>query len=455
MDYPSPSWIRSTLFNDNLTKWVKAKVCVHADSVLSAGEIEQNPGVADEKWTGQVEDLKRFPSYQDAVGFDGEAIEFEWKKFPGFTTLTILKEIQMDLERKNIEPETLKIGSSLCQCSTTLRIASRMQRKVKNFSKRFLPGHWTFLGLGLEKKWYGSSYDGQWDRTANKMVQQFKETGRPIFTATSALSRASLKRKRGKSTIHYNGYFMNTELSSPAINSLNQVSIYAAVTNWCYKFALEEEKEHIPTLVDHRILAIVEPEEVEMLTSSPNLAQGNLMMRSEAKFKVLEKKGHMTQLCEKPYSKILSQQEIATKFDQMVKTDGDKSHFYAENMFVLESFHKPKKLGAFPAGTVIGPIWGSYCEHSWRIWIGSCDSINMQTWRRDLRCDIQETERFVNETHTHEAENRSSWEWLENLQECRESMSYWQREVPTSPKETSGSFQHRRNWCRLSQSCSK
>ena len=45
---------------------------------------------------------------------------------------------------------------------------------------------------------------------------------------------------------------------------MNQVSIYAAVTNWCYKFALkEEEKEHIPTLVDHRILAIVEPEEVE------------------------------------------------------------------------------------------------------------------------------------------------------------------------------------------------
>ena len=171
--------------------------------------------------------------------------------------------------------------------------------QVKNFSKRFLPGHWTFMGLGLEKKWYGSSYDGQWDRTANKMVQQFKKTGCPIFTATSALGRAILRQRRGKSTIHFNGYFMNTELLFPAIYSVNQVSIYAAVTNWCYKFALREEEKHIPTPVDHRILAIVEPEEVEMLTSSPNLAQGNLMMRSEAKFKVLEKKVHMTQLCEK------------------------------------------------------------------------------------------------------------------------------------------------------------
>ena len=35
-------------------------------------------------------------------GTDGEAIEFEWTSFPGFTTLTILKEIQKDLESKNM-----------------------------------------------------------------------------------------------------------------------------------------------------------------------------------------------------------------------------------------------------------------------------------------------------------------------------------------------------------------
>ena len=42
---------------------------------------------------------------------------------------------------------------------------------------------------------------------------------------------------------------MNTELIFQTINSVNQVSIYAAVTNWCYKFALKkDDKEHIPTL---------------------------------------------------------------------------------------------------------------------------------------------------------------------------------------------------------------
>ena len=71
--------------------------------------------------------------------------------------------------------------------------------KVKNYAKNFLPGHWTFwVQVRKGNDWYGSSFDGQWDRTANRMVQQFKETGHPIFTATSTLSRGILKQRRGK-----------------------------------------------------------------------------------------------------------------------------------------------------------------------------------------------------------------------------------------------------------------
>ena len=47
---------------------------------------------------------------------------------------------------------------------------------------RFSEGHWTFLGQGSEEKWYGSSdhaQKGQWNCTAAKMVQGFKETGHP------------------------------------------------------------------------------------------------------------------------------------------------------------------------------------------------------------------------------------------------------------------------------------
>ena len=65
-------------------------------------EKQQPPGAADAKWTGQIENLQRYPSYQNAIGLDGEVIQFEWTNFPGFATLTSLQEIQMDLERKMI-----------------------------------------------------------------------------------------------------------------------------------------------------------------------------------------------------------------------------------------------------------------------------------------------------------------------------------------------------------------
>ena len=84
-------------------------------------------------------------------------------------------------------------------------------KKVKNYAKRFLPG-WTFLGPGSEKRWYGDSHGGQWNRAANQMVQQFKETGHPIFTCTSALSRGILQQRQGKSTIHFDGDSVNSEL---------------------------------------------------------------------------------------------------------------------------------------------------------------------------------------------------------------------------------------------------
>ena len=137
LDHHSPPWTRSTLFNDNLIKWAKAKVYIYTYSVLCVSKMEQNPGAADAKWTGQIEDLKRYPSYQDAVGLDGEAIEFEWNIFRGSTTLTIVKEIQMDLERKNIEPEDFKDRIYLCLCLTIasgkrmMRLACRTPRKSR------------------------------------------------------------------------------------------------------------------------------------------------------------------------------------------------------------------------------------------------------------------------------------------------------------------------------------
>ena len=48
---------------------------------------------------------------------------------------------------------------------------------------------------------------GEWDSTADNMVQQFKETGHLVFKGISALSRGILKQNKGKSTIHFQWRF--------------------------------------------------------------------------------------------------------------------------------------------------------------------------------------------------------------------------------------------------------
>ena len=115
----------------------------------------------------------------------------------------------MDLERKNIGQENFRDRIIFMSMFSDIEWkndenCTSNAEKVKNYSKRFLPRHWTFQCPGSEKRWYGDSQGRQWDRTANKMVQQFKETGHPTSTATSALSRGMLKQRRGKSTILFN-----------------------------------------------------------------------------------------------------------------------------------------------------------------------------------------------------------------------------------------------------------
>ena len=132
--------------------------------------MEQGPGAAQRRWKGQVEDLMMYSSYQDAVGIDGEAIEFEWKFSQNFRHCLFLKKSTKTWRRRTSNQRTSRTGSFSCQCSVTfcgnqmIRIASRCisnADKVKNYPMKFLPGHWTLLGSGSEKRWYGDSHDQQ------------------------------------------------------------------------------------------------------------------------------------------------------------------------------------------------------------------------------------------------------------------------------------------------------
>ena len=53
------------------------------------------------------------------------------------------------------------------------------------------------------------------------MVQRYKETGHPVFTCASALSRGVLRSLKGRETIHFTEDLSNTELLFRIIHSVN------------------------------------------------------------------------------------------------------------------------------------------------------------------------------------------------------------------------------------------
>ena len=132
-----------------------------------------------------------------------------------------------------------------CQCTTTLHGENKetqkgvniIHRQFTNYARRFPRGCWSFLAPGSNKKWYGTysdKQDGDWDKTAERMMLNFAESGHPIFRATGALQRGELRSKeKGKKSIHFNGSEENIELILRTIISGNQLSVYGAVADLC------------------------------------------------------------------------------------------------------------------------------------------------------------------------------------------------------------------------------
>ena len=131
--------------------------------------------------------------------------------------------------------------SSSCRCSMT----SYGDLKTMNgnamltpilclFSaKKFPAGRWSFLGPGSEKKWYSTYIDrprGEWDRVAELMIIKFRESGHPVFRATSPFSRGTLKSKGGGNlSVHFCADGDTIETVLRTIISVIQLSIYEAV----------------------------------------------------------------------------------------------------------------------------------------------------------------------------------------------------------------------------------
>ena len=120
------------------------------------------------------------------------------------------------------------------------------------FAKRLPAGRWSFFGLGSETEWY-STYNerprGEWDRVAELMMITFRESGHPVFRATSPLSRGTLKSKGGgKLSIHCCADGDTIETVFITIISVNQLSIHGAVSRALMKNSISQRERYFSPL---------------------------------------------------------------------------------------------------------------------------------------------------------------------------------------------------------------
>ena len=144
--------------------------------------------------------------FKDMNRIDGMPTEFEWKIFPGITTLGLVEKIQS--------------------------LMRDLQCELEHFNDRTVIG----LSWGLDQeKIVRNTHkpDGSWDQIAQNMMSNSSGSG-PIFRASSACERGELRSKEGcKKSIHFNGSHVNIELLLRSVIYANQQSVYGAVADLC------------------------------------------------------------------------------------------------------------------------------------------------------------------------------------------------------------------------------
>ena len=142
------------------------------------------------------------------------------------------------------------------------------------FAKRFPAGRWSFLGPGSETKWYSTDNErpgGEWNRVAELMMIKFRESGHPVFRSTSPLSRGTLKSKGGgKLSIHFCADGDTIETVFRTIISVNQLSIYGAVSDLCEEYGTCQARTVRPLLAGQSD-PLFEPAKLLIMTPTPSI----------------------------------------------------------------------------------------------------------------------------------------------------------------------------------------
>ena len=170
-------------------------------------------------------------------------------------------------------------------------------KTIQKYAERSPRGHWSFQWPGSEKEWHGTydcKPDGSWNRTSQKMLQNFAGSGHRIFRCASALERGELRSKEGgKTSIQVNGSTQNIELLLQMVISVSQLRLCGPVADMIEDFPVGQWARENPLLDKQEI--ITQPPLAEVQANEER--QGHLLQEYELRFEKLSAYQKLSRLC--------------------------------------------------------------------------------------------------------------------------------------------------------------
>ena len=132
------------------------------------------------------------------------------------------------------------------------------------------------------------------------MMIKFRESGHPVFRATSPLSRGTLKSKGGgQLSIHFCADGDTIETVFRTIISVNPLSIYGAVSEVCEEYGTCQARTVRPVLAGQSD-PLFEPARLLMMTPRPSIevpAQENLLQKYKERVERLPQQDRLIKIC--------------------------------------------------------------------------------------------------------------------------------------------------------------
>ena len=228
---------------------------------------------------------------------------------------------------------------------------------VANYARKFPRGHWSFLGPGSEKKWYGTYTDkpnGSWDKIAENMMTNFSDSGHPIFRASSPFERGELRSKEhGKKSLHFNGCDENIEWLLRTVISANPLSVDGAAADFCNELPKDLRAPGKTAAPDQ--VETMETPTGPCTAENPTNAQQrrNLVQEDERKFEQLSEDQKLFKLCSDAGLKLVDSGQYFYTVDS---EEGQQKQHLCREYTMLRNEKKTRVRGWIHKNTRIGPV---------------------------------------------------------------------------------------------------